>query len=189
MPSPQTSGGGGGGSPVDVEPPVEDPVESAQVLVLLVLLLVDPVPPSPVLLVLSPPLVPLVKSGAGRSAGGSAPVLVLSSPGRSGSGSGAGRIYTISARGVVTRCAPWDSVPKFVPPYVPIKASRVFPALKTCTSPRRAAKARQQSRRERGIITGVNPNDVRITINGREVKGFVAGDDIRVEMSVGYTAR
>ena len=98
-------------------------------------------------------------------------------------------IYTISARGVVTRCAPWDSVPKFVPPYVPAKASRVFPALKTCTSPRRAAKARQQSRRERGIITGVNPNDVRVTVNGREVKGFAAGDDIRVEMSVGYTAR
>jgi len=28
----------------------------------------------------------------------------------------------------------------FVPPYVPAKASRVYPALKTCTSPRRAAK-------------------------------------------------
>ena len=28
----------------------------------------------------------------------------------------------------------------FVPPYVPVKASRVYPALKTCTSPRRAAK-------------------------------------------------
>ena len=28
----------------------------------------------------------------------------------------------------------------FVPPYVPTKASRVYPALKTCTSPRRAAK-------------------------------------------------
>ena len=97
--------------------------------------------------------------------------------------------YTISARGVVTRCAPWDNVPKFVPPYVPIKASRVFPALKTCTSPRRAAIARQRSRREHGIITGVSPKDVRVTVNGREVKGFAAGDDIRVEMSVGYTAR
>lgn len=28
----------------------------------------------------------------------------------------------------------------FVPPYVPAKGSRVYPALKTCTSPRRAAK-------------------------------------------------
>lgn len=28
----------------------------------------------------------------------------------------------------------------FVPPYVPAKASRVYPAMKTCTSPRRAAK-------------------------------------------------
>ena len=28
----------------------------------------------------------------------------------------------------------------FIAPYVPAKASRVFPALKTCTSPRRAAK-------------------------------------------------
>ena len=33
----------------------------------------------------------------------------------------------------------------FVPPYVPAKASRVYPALKTCTSPRRAAKARQRA--------------------------------------------
>jgi hypothetical protein len=95
----------------------------------------------------------------------------------------------ISARGVVTRCAPWDSVPKFVPPYVPAKGARVYPALKTCTSPRRAAIARQRSRREHGIITGVSPKDVRVTVNGREVKGFAAGDDIRVEMSVGYTAR
>ena len=33
----------------------------------------------------------------------------------------------------------------FVPPYVPAKASRVYPALKTCTSPRRAAIARQRA--------------------------------------------
>jgi len=33
----------------------------------------------------------------------------------------------------------------FVPPYVPAKASRVYPALKTCTSPRRAAKTRQRA--------------------------------------------
>ena len=33
----------------------------------------------------------------------------------------------------------------FVAPYVPAKASRVFPALKTCTSPRRAAIARQRA--------------------------------------------
>jgi hypothetical protein len=77
----------------------------------------------------------------------------------------------------------------FVPTYIPTKASRVFPALKTCTSPRRAAIARQRSRREHGIITGVSPKDVRVTVNGREVKGFAAGDDIRVETSVGYTAR
>lgn len=48
--------------------------------------------------------------------------------------------YTINTYGVVTRCAPWDNVVKFVPPYVPAKASRVYPALKTCTSPRRAAR-------------------------------------------------
>ena len=33
----------------------------------------------------------------------------------------------------------------FVPLYVPAKASRVFPALKTCTSPRRAAIACQRA--------------------------------------------
>ena len=33
----------------------------------------------------------------------------------------------------------------FVPPYVPAKASRAFPGLKTCTSPRRAAIARQRA--------------------------------------------
>ena len=33
----------------------------------------------------------------------------------------------------------------FVPPYVPAKASRVYPALKTCTSPRRAAITRQRA--------------------------------------------
>jgi len=37
-----------------------------------------------------------------------------------------------------------DLVP-FVAPYVPVKASRVFPALKTCTSPRRATIARQRA--------------------------------------------
>jgi len=31
----------------------------------------------------------------------------------------------------------------FIAPYVPAKASRVYPALKTCTSPRRAAKAKR----------------------------------------------
>jgi len=55
--------------------------------------------------------------------------------------------YTINTRGVVFRCAPWDNMPKFVPPYVPAKASRVFPALKTCTSPRRATIARQRAAR------------------------------------------
>ena len=34
----------------------------------------------------------------------------------------------------------------FVPPYVPAKASRVYPALKTCTSPRRADIASQRAR-------------------------------------------
>ena len=53
--------------------------------------------------------------------------------------------YTINTYGVVTRCAPWDNVVKFVPPYVPAKASRVYPALKTCTSPRRAAITRQRA--------------------------------------------
>ena len=33
----------------------------------------------------------------------------------------------------------------FVAPYVPAKASRVYPALKTCTSPRRAAITRQRA--------------------------------------------
>ena len=33
----------------------------------------------------------------------------------------------------------------FIAPYVPAKASRVYPALKTCTSPRRAAIARQRA--------------------------------------------
>ena len=33
----------------------------------------------------------------------------------------------------------------FVPPYVPVKASRVYPALKTCTSPRRADIASQRA--------------------------------------------
>ena len=33
----------------------------------------------------------------------------------------------------------------FVAPYVPAKASRVYPALKTCTSPRRAAIASQRA--------------------------------------------
>ena len=33
----------------------------------------------------------------------------------------------------------------FVPPYVPAKASRAFPGLKSCTSPRRAAIARQRA--------------------------------------------
>ena len=53
--------------------------------------------------------------------------------------------YAINAYGVVTRCAPWDNVVKFVPTYVSAKASRVFPALKTCTSPRRAAIASQRA--------------------------------------------
>ena len=54
--------------------------------------------------------------------------------------------YGITSRGVVVRRDPWETrLPKFVPPYVPVKASRVYPALKTCTSPRRAAIARQRA--------------------------------------------
>jgi len=34
---------------------------------------------------------------------------------------------------------------EFVAPYVPVKSSRVHPALKTCTSPRRAARAKQRA--------------------------------------------
>ena len=92
----------------------------------------------------------------------------------------------------------------FVAPYVPAKASRVYPALKTCTSPRRAAIACQRARAMAGAkasqasftdkalfgtITGVNVKNVRITVAGREVKGFATGDEIRVETSLGYTAR
>ena len=103
--------------------------------------------------------------------------------------------YAINAYGVVTRCAPWDNVVKFVPPYVPAKASRVYPALKTCTSPRRAAIARQRALFAASIGT---PEQVRasgfkwyetdiknakITIDGHEITGAYT------ETSLGYTAR
>jgi len=83
----------------------------------------------------------------------------------------------------------------FVAPYVPAKASRVYPALKTCTSPRRAAITRQRALLAASIGT---PEQVRasgfkwyetdiknakITIDGHEITGAYT------ETSIGYTAR
>lgn len=69
----------------------------------------------------------------------------------------------------------------FVPPYVPVKASRAFPALKTCTSPRRAARVRRRAmlasfKATANALRGIYRHDP--TIPGAYV-----------EMSVGYLAR
>ena len=76
----------------------------------------------------------------------------------------------------------------FVPPYVPAKASRVYPALKTCTSPRRAFAWQVKTGRLRHdpTIAAMYPTTgqmlkwtgVKITIDGHEAKGF-ADDEFR----------
>lgn len=83
----------------------------------------------------------------------------------------------------------------FVAPYVPAKASRVFPALKTCTSPRRAAIARQRALFAASIGTPeqarasgfkwyeTDIKNAKITIDGHEITGAYT------ETSLGYTAR
>ena len=83
----------------------------------------------------------------------------------------------------------------FVPPYVPAKASRVYPALKTCTSPRRAAIARQRAlfvaaigTPEQARASGfkwyeTDIKNAKITIDGHEITGAYT------ETSLGYTAR
>ena len=83
----------------------------------------------------------------------------------------------------------------FVPPYVPAKASRVYPALKTCTSPRRAAIARQRALFAASIGTPeqarasgfkwyeTDIKNAKITIGGHEITGAYT------ETSIGYTAR
>lgn len=83
----------------------------------------------------------------------------------------------------------------FVPPYVPAKASRVYPALKTCTSPRRAAIARQRALFAASIGTPeqarasgfkwyeTDIKNAKITIDGHEITGAYT------ETSLGYTAR
>jgi hypothetical protein len=83
----------------------------------------------------------------------------------------------------------------FVPPYVPAKASRVFPALKTCTSPRRAAIASQRALFAASIGTPeqarasgfkwyeTDIKNAKITIDGHEITGAYT------ETSLGYTAR
>ncbi len=77
---------------------------------------------------------------------------------------------------------------QFVPPYVPAKASRVYPALKTCTSPRRAFAWQVKTGRLRHdpTIAAMYPTTgqmlkwtgVKITIDGHEAKGF-ADDEFR----------
>ena len=76
----------------------------------------------------------------------------------------------------------------FVPAYVPAKASRVYPALKTCTSPRRAFAWQVKTGRLRHdpTIAAMYPTTgqmlkwtgVKITIDGHEAKGF-ADDEFR----------
>ena len=84
---------------------------------------------------------------------------------------------------------------QFVPPYVPAKASRVYPALKTCTSPRRAAITRQRALLAASIGTPeqarasgfkwyeTDIKNAKITIDGHEITGAYT------ETSIGYTAR
>ena len=83
----------------------------------------------------------------------------------------------------------------FIAPYVPAKASRVYPALKTCTSPRRAAIARQRAlfvaaigTPEQARASGfkwyeTDIKNAKITIGGHEITGAYT------EPSIGYTAR
>jgi len=83
----------------------------------------------------------------------------------------------------------------FVPPYVPAKASRAYPALKTCTSPRRAAIACQRALFSAAIGTPeqarasgfkwyeTDIKNAKITIDGHEITGAYT------ETSLGYTAR
>ena len=83
----------------------------------------------------------------------------------------------------------------FIAPYVPAKASRVYPALKTCTSPRRAAITRQRALLAASIGTPeqarasgfkwyeTDIKNAKITIDGHEITGAYT------ETSIGYTAR
>lgn len=83
----------------------------------------------------------------------------------------------------------------FVPAYVPAKASRVYPVLKTCTSPRRATIARQRALFAASIGTPeqarasgfkwyeTDIKNAKITIDGHEITGAYT------ETSLGYTAR
>ncbi len=83
----------------------------------------------------------------------------------------------------------------FIAPYVPAKASRVYPALKTCTSPRRAAITRQRALLAASIGTPeqarasgfkwyeTDIKNAKITIDGHEITGAYT------ETSLGYTAR
>ena len=83
----------------------------------------------------------------------------------------------------------------FVPAYVPAKASRVYPAMKTCTSPRRAAIASQRALFAASIGTPeqarasgfkwyeTDIKNAKITIGGHEITGAYT------ETSIGYTAR
>ena len=104
--------------------------------------------------------------------------------------------YGITSRGVVVRRDPWETrLSKFVPAYVPAKASRVYPALKTCTSPRRAAITRQRALLAASIGTPeqarasgfkwyeTDIKNAKITIDGHEITGAYT------ETSLGYTAR
>lgn len=83
----------------------------------------------------------------------------------------------------------------FVPAYVPAKASRVYPVLKTCTSPRRATIACQRALFSAAIGTPeqarasgfkwyeTDIKNAKITIDGHEITGAYT------ETSIGYTAR
>ena len=83
----------------------------------------------------------------------------------------------------------------FVPPYVPAKASRAYPALKTCTSPRRATIACQRAlfvaaigTPEQARASGfkwyeTDIKNAKIAIDGHEISGAYT------ETSLGYTAR
>lgn len=83
----------------------------------------------------------------------------------------------------------------FVPPYVHAKAPRVYQALKTCTSPRRAAIARQRAllAASLGLRGQATPpgfkwyeadiKAAKFTIDGHEITGAYT------ETSLGYTAR
>jgi len=73
----------------------------------------------------------------------------------------------------------------FFPPCIPTKASRVYPALKTCTSPRRATLARR-----RALFAASTGTQGQARASGFKwyEHGIITTVNIRVETSLGCTA-